>query len=360
MRRFHKNGENRTSLLTQSTAPLNTVVLTLPCTGTSTMFSILDVLSSVGRDWELLHAQAHRPKVFAARMLSRDGKPYDDVNGRRVTPEGRLPDPGEADLVIVPDLHVDPAVSPPDLFEPAAEWLRAAAAEGAIVTSVCSGAWLLAHAGLLDGCEATTHWGFADTIARRYPGVCMRRERILVPAGEGHRIVTAGGMSSWGDLMLYLIARFAGQDEARRIAKIYLLQPHTEGQLCYASLLAGRQHDDALVAEAQVWVADNYANPTPVAAMAARSGLSERSFLRRFRRATGQTPVEYVQTLRVEEAKQMLETTEMPIEEIADEVGYTETSSFRNAFRRHVGLSASAYRRKHASVAPILAASRVA
>lgn len=105
----------------QSTAPLNTVVLALPFTGTSTMFCILDVLSSVGRDWELLHAQAFQPKVFDARMLSLDGKTYDDVNGRRVTPEGRLPEPADADLVIVPDLHIDPAFSPPELFEPATE-----------------------------------------------------------------------------------------------------------------------------------------------------------------------------------------------------------------------------------------------
>ena len=178
----------------------------------------------------------------------------------------------------------------------------------------------------------------------------MRRERVLVPAGEGHRIVTAGGASAWGDLVLYLVGRIAGQEEARRIAKVYLLQPHSEGQLHYASLIAGAQHEDGLVADAQIWAADNYALPAPVAAMAERCGLTERSLLRRFRKATGQTPVDYIQTLRVEEAKQMLETSDMPIEDIAIEVGYTETSSFRNAFRRYVGMPASAYRKKRLSL----------
>ena len=215
-----------------------------------------------------------------------------------------------------------------------------------MVASVCSGSLLLAETGLLDGVDATTHWGFGDVIARRYPEIHLRRERILVPAGAGHRIVTAGGASAWGDLMLYLISRLADEEEARRIAKIYLLQPHNDGQLHYASLVAGRQHEDALVADAQVWAARNYMTATPVAAMARRAGLTERSLLRRFRKATGQTPVDYIQTLRVEEAKQMLETTDAPIEEIAAEVGYTETSSFRNSFKRHVGVADSAYRRK--------------
>jgi transcriptional regulator GlxA family with amidase domain len=343
---------------------LKTVVLGLPCAGTSTLFAILDVMGSVGRDWEMLHGQPPREPVFDVSFLTPDGRPYCDINGRRVTPDGRVPDADDTallpDLVIVPDLHLDPNGPPPAEFERLARWLRAVVDNGGTVASVCSGAWLLASAGLLDGIEATTHWGFADMIARAHPQVRVRKERILVPAGEGHRVVTAGGASSWGDLMLYLIARFAGQDEARRIAKIYLLQPHTDGQLCYASLLAGRQHDDAIVGEAQVWAAANYADPTPVAAMAARSGLSERSFLRRFRRATGQAPVEYIQTLRIEEAKQMLETTQMAIEEIAEEVGYSETSSFRNAFRRHVGQSASAYRRKHATIAQNFAAGSAA
>jgi transcriptional regulator GlxA family with amidase domain len=328
------------------TKKIRTVVLAAPYVGTSTAFSILDVLASVGRDWEMLHGDLPRPPVFATSLLSLDGRPYDDVNGRCITPDDALSDSRDPDLVIVPDLHVDPNAEPPDEFAALAAWLRAAHDRGAMVSSVCSGALLLAGTGLLNGEDATTHWGFADVLSRRFPLVRLRRERILVPAGEGHRIVTAGGASGWGDLVLYLIGRLAGEEEARRIARIYLLQPHSEGQLHYASLIAGRQHDDALVADAQIWAADNYALPTPVAAMAARCRLTERSFLRRFRKATGQAPSDYVQTLRIEEAKQMLETTDMAIEEIAAEVGYTEPSSFRNAFKRHVGLSASAYRRK--------------
>lgn len=329
-----------------------TAVVTLPCSGTSTAYCILDVLASVGRDWEMLHgAQPKRP-VFEAELLSPDGKPYVDINGRKITPDGHLRGFAKPDLVIVPDLHLDPNAPLPEEFGELVPWLSDAYQGGAVVASVCSGALLLAATGLLNGLDVTSHWGFCDVIARRFPEVRVRRERILIPAGEGHRIVTAGGASAWGDLVLYLVGRIAGQEEARRIAKVYLLQPHSEGQLHYASLIAGAQHEDGLVANAQIWAADNYALAAPVAAMAERCGLTERSLLRRFRKATGQTPVDYIQTLRIEESKQMLETTDMSIEDIAIEVGYTETSSFRNAFRRHVGMPASAYRKKRLSLTP--------
>ena len=327
-----------------------TVVVTMPCAGTSTAFCILDALASVGRDWEMLHGSQPKPPVFEAAMLSLDGEPYVDINGRKITPDGCLRDFGHPDLVIIPDLHLDPNAPLPGSCSQLIPWLIGAHDGGAMVTSVCSGALLLAASGLLNGLEATSHWGFCDVIARRFPEVCIRRERVLVPAGEGHRIVTAGGASAWGDLVLYLVGRIAGQEEARRIAKVYLLQPHSEGQLHYASLVAGAQHEDGVVADAQIWAADNYALASPVAAMAQRAGLTERSLLRRFRKATGQTPVDYIQTLRIEEAKQMLETTDIPIEAIAAEVGYTETSSFRNAFRRYVGMPASAYRKRRLSL----------
>lgn len=332
--------------MTSSPTACRTAVLAMPCVGTSTVFGILDVMGSVGRDWQMLHGTQAGPSAFDAKLLSIDGASYQDVNGRVITPDGALSDFDRPDVVIVPDLHLAPSSPMPDEFGEMSIYIRTAHARGAVITSVCSGSVLLAATGVLNGLEATTHWGFGDFMTREFPDIQLRRERILVPAGEGHRVVTAGGASAWGDLMLYLIGRFAGEEEARRMAKIYLLQPHTEGQLHYASLLAGRQHEDAVVAEAQVWAADNYAVPRPVAAMAKRTGLTERNLLRRFRRATGQSPADYIQTLRIEEAKQMLETSDTPIEEIASEVGYTETSSFRNAFKRHVGMSASAYRKK--------------
>ena len=329
----------------------HTVVIGSRFAGTSVVFSILDVLASVGRDWEMLHGRPAAAPCFRSSLRTPDGAPYWDVNGRRITPDAALDEAPPPDLVIVPDLHVDPAAALPAEFAPLAGWIRAAYDRGAMVTSVCSGAVLLGAAGLLDGHEATTHWGFADMLGRNFPAVKVCRERILVPTGEGHRIVTAGGASAWADLMLYLIGRIAGAEEARRIAKLYLIEPHCEGQLGYASLTAGRQHDDQLVADAQVWAARHYDTPSPVAAMAQRSQLTERSFLRRFKRATGQAPVDYIQTLRVEEAKHLLETTELPIDTVSAEVGYAEPSSFRSAFRKRVGISASAYRRKWQALA---------
>jgi transcriptional regulator GlxA family with amidase domain len=292
--------------------------------------------------------------VFAPSLRTLDGAPYWDINGRRITPDARLDEAPAPDLVIVPDMHFDPGGTLPEELAPVAAWIAEMHACGAMVTSVCSGAVLLGAAGVLDGKEATTHWGFADMLRRNYPQVSVCRERILVPTGAGHSVITAGGASAWADLMLYLIGRLAGTEAARRIAKLYLLEPHGDGQLSYASLTAGRQHDDQLVAKAQVWAADNYAIPGPVSAMARQSGMTERGFHRRFRRATGQAPADYVQTLRVEEAKQLLETTDVPIDAIAAEVGYTEPSSFRSAFRKRVGLSASAYRRKWRTLVPAI------
>jgi len=325
---------------------VSTVVIGCSVAGSSTIFSILDILASVGRDWALLHGGAEAAPGFQASLRTVDGAPYWDINGRKITPDAALAEAPAPALAIMPDLHISPGSPPPPELPRIAEWVAEQHRAGAVVASVCSGALVLAEAGVLDDCEATTHWAFADALATNYPRVRVRRERLLAPAGEGHRVITAGGASAWADLLLYLIGRMIGDDEARRIAKVYLLEPHAESQLNYASLAACRQHDDRIVSNAQVWAAENYMKPSPVSAMSERSGLTSRSFLRRFKQATGQTPVEYVQTLRVEEAKQMLETSDVSIDDVAIEVGYSEPAAFRSAFRKHVGVSPSAYRKK--------------
>lgn len=326
--------------------PLATAILVTPQTGAGAVFSMLDVLTGVGRDWEMLHGLSPSPPRFVPRLVSVDGAILDAPNGARIAPHAAIADGPRPDILLVPDLLIDPQAELPASYAPLARWIRGAHEAGALVASVCSGAVLLAEAGLLDDAEATTHWAYCEVLARRFPRIEVRRERILVPAGEGHRVITAGGASSWTDLVLYLIARFAGPEEALRAAKLHLLEWHDAGQLPFAALACGLRHDDRVVAECQRRLADSYADARPVAAMAATSGLSPRSLHRRFKRATGQAPIAYVQALRIEEAKQLLETTTMAVDDIAAEVGYEEPASFRRLFRRHVGLSPSDYRRR--------------
>lgn len=332
--------------------PLLTAVVATPETGTAGTFIIMDLLASVGLLWETLHGEAPSLPRFLPKLVTIDGEPYRDLHGVTITPHGSFADFPKPDIVMIPELAIDPWRPMPNSFALVADWVRSAYENGALVASLCSGSMLLSETGLLDGHEATSHWGYCDAIKKRHPGIVMRKERVLVPAGEGHRLITTGGFASWHDLLLYLVGRIAGPEEARRLAKCFLLDWHNDGQLPFAALTVGRKHDDPLVGAAQVWAADNYANPNPVAAMAAESGLTERSFLRRFKKATGQSPLEYVQTLRIEEAKQLLETTDDAFDAIAAEVGYSEPSAFRHLFRKLVGVTPSAYRRRHLRVSP--------
>jgi transcriptional regulator GlxA family with amidase domain len=205
---------------------------------------------------------------------------------------------------------------------------------------------LLAEAGLLDGQEATTHWAWCDVLRERYPAVRVRPQRALVVAGEGQRLVMAGGGTSWLDLTLYLIARSVGVETAMQVARINLIDWHTVGQQPFARLARTRQVEDAVIARCQGWIAEHYQEPAPVAAMVRLSGLAERSFKRRFQEATGMPPLEYVHTLRIEEAKQMLESDNQPIEAIANEVGYEDAGFFSRLFRRKVNLTPAQYRKR--------------
>ncbi|HSB23831.1 MAG TPA: helix-turn-helix domain-containing protein, partial [Burkholderiaceae bacterium] len=210
----------------------------------------------------------------------------------------------------------------------------------------CSGAMLLAEAGLLDGLEATTHWAWCNVLRKQHPTVTVREQRALVVTGEGQRLVMAGGGTTWLDLALYLIARTVGIEAAMQVARLNLIDWHAVGQQPFARLARARQVEDAIIASCQAWIAEHYDEANPVTAMVRLSGLAERSFKRRFRRATGMPPLEYVHALRIEEAKHMLETGEQPIEAIANEVGYEDAAFFSRLFRRKVNLSPAQYRKR--------------
>jgi transcriptional regulator GlxA family with amidase domain len=165
--------------------------------------------------------------------------------------------------------------------------------------------------------------------------------------------VTAGGVTSWQDLALYLIARLCGREQAIRTAKVFLFAGHEDGQLPFSAMTRSVDGSDAVIAECQGWIAENYQTENPVQHMAERSGLNPRTFARRFRVATGYQPIDYVRALRVEEAKQMLEMSETGLDEIAATVGYSDAATFRRLFKKKAGLTPASYRRKFQGIAAI-------
>ena len=181
---------------------------------------------------------------------------------------------------------------------------------------------------------------------RNSPTSTSDEDRILVQTGDGHSIVSCGGASSWQDLALLLIARHGSTEEAIRISRLFLFQWHREGQLPYASMAANVDHGDGAILKCQAWLAENYARADIVAEAVRQSGLPKRTFDRRFKAATGYSPLAYIQALRVEEAKQMLETGTAPVEAIGREVGYEDAASFRRLFRRLAGMAPGDYRKK--------------
>lgn len=319
-------------------------LLAIPEVAGSTLFGMFDVFASAGRDWASLVEGKEGESMLDPRVVSLRGTgPMEIANGVQIMPgedDGGIPD-----VVCVPEVAVAPGANLNASHQTEIAWIRRCHEAGAIVATACSGAMLLAETGLLNGVEATTHWAYCDALAC-YPGVRVFPKRALVVGGEGGRLIMAGGGTSWEDLALYLVARLVSVEEAMHIAKLFLIDWHDVGQLPYAALARTRQVDDATIARCQVWIAENYDQPSPVASMIKLSELSERSFSRRFKQATGMAPIQYVHTLRLEEAKQLLESGDEPVEAIAQDVGYEDAAFFGRLFRRQVGVTPAQYRKR--------------
>lgn len=328
-------------------------LLAAPETSASVLYGLYDVLLSVGAVYLDMTVGAPGPELLDVRIVSADGRPFRCIGNIPVEPHGSIEALGEPAAVVVCDLYTSIYDVPKGRYPREAAWLRQVHGAGALVTSVCSGSLLLAEAGLLDGCEATAHWAYRDMFQQHYPKVAFRSESVLCLAAESERIVTAGGVSAWHDLAVYLIARFCGYRHAIETAKVFLFSGHSEGQSPYSVMTRPMESTDGPVSECQAWIAENYATPKPVERMVERSGLNGRTFSRRFRAATGFSPIEYVQALRIEEAKQMLESDAPAVEEIGISVGYEDPASFRRIFKRHVGHSPAVYRRKFQRIAQI-------
>src|SRR5215218_712952 len=244
----------------------------------------------------------------------------------------------EADTVLVPGLR------PPQWPPPAAalDALRAAHARGARVASICTGAFVLAQAGLLDGRRATTHWAHAERLARRYPAVTVDPGVLYVDEGD---VLTSAGVAAGIDLCLHIVRHDHGAEAANAIARTMVVAAHREGgQAQFVDRPLPSAAGDGLAAT-RAWMQDRLSEPLSVEEMARHAGYSARTFARRFRAETGTTPLQWLIGLRVTEARRLLEATDASIEEVAARAGFGGAVALRQHFARVVGTSPTAYRR---------------
>jgi transcriptional regulator GlxA family with amidase domain len=221
-------------------------------------------------------------------------------------------------------------------------WVRSAARRSRRVTSVCTGAFVLAQAGLLDGRRATTHWEWCDALARLHPAVAVERDAIFVADGS---VYTSAGVTAGMDLALALVEEDLGARAARDVAQqlvIFLRRPG--GQSQFSSQLAALPAEHEPLRDLQAWIPANVGADLSVPALAERVAMSPRNFARTFRRETGMTPAAYVESVRVEQARIALEGSQAPVEAIASQCGFGTVETMRRAFHRRLGVGPAAYR----------------
>lgn len=251
---------------------------------------------------------------------------------------------GTPRVMILPPSLAEPIS--PEAAAPYRSWLQAQHRAGVTLASVCAGAFLLGESGLLTGRTITTHWLYEERFLARFPDVRLDVDQLIIDVDD---IITAGGIMAWTDLGLRLVDRYLGAAVMIDTAQMLLVDPPGRQQRYYSAFAPRLAHGDSAVLAVQHWLHETDARETALAELSRRAGLEERTFLRRFQKATGMTTTEYCQRLRVGRARQMLQGSQQPIERVAWEVGYADAGAFRKVFTRIVGLSPGEYRRRFSS-----------
>jgi len=318
-------------------------LVALPDAVVSTLAGIYDVMNGVTL---MGLAPKGTPPPFRVEIVGDREGALTLASGVPINVQRAIDTIGATDIVIVPSILLGRQGWQKGRYPRLVEWLRAMHAQGAMLCSACSGLFLLAETGLFDGQAATVHFGYAPAFGTTYPKVAIHPERVLVISGRLEELVSSGASMSWHDLVLYLIARYAGATVAQEVARSFALQWHQDGLTPFIVFEGRTDHGDAEIQAAQLWLSRHFSVANPVEETIKRSRLAERTFKRRFVAATGLAPLAYVQRLRIEDAKRRLERTVVPIDEISWRVGYEDPAFFRRLFKRITGLAPGAYRKR--------------
>ncbi len=288
--------------------------------------------------------QSGKKPLFEIKLagISKDVKLYNGLFS--VHPQSDIRDIKRTDLIIIP------AFQPGDSFseiikrnETIVRWVTDQYKLGAEIISLCTGAFLLASTGLLDGKSCSTHWAAADAFRQMFPNVKLVPHKVII--GE-HGIFTSAGAFSFLNFLLKIVDKFYGRETALFCSKIFEIDLDRESQAHFSIFIGRKNHKDEEIKKAQCYIEGNFAGRISIEDLASRQAIGRRNFDRRFKKATGITPIEYLQRVKVEAAKNSFETSRKSIKEIMYEVGYSDVKSFRTTFRKITGLSPLEYRKK--------------
>ena len=306
----------------------------------SAITGALDLFALAGVSWQRMQGESPRPQ-FQVRLASAGAKPVQCINQIELKAHIAIEALESTDLLLIPTIggNIEKVLlNNRGLLAHIQRHFLA----GADIASNCSGAFFLAEAGILDGKEATTHWGYAELFKQRYPAVNLKAEKLITQQGS---IFCAGGGTAWYDLALLLIERYSGHDIARSTAKAHVMDMARGNQAAYGSLHSRKYHQDADILKIQDYLENHYARHIRLDTLAQQFNLSPRTFIRRFKQATQQSPLHYLQTLRIEAAKKLLEVSSDSLETVVNQVGYEDLSSFTRLFKQRTELSPSQYRK---------------
>ncbi|GHN00656.1 transcriptional regulator [Cytophagales bacterium WSM2-2] len=295
--------------------------------------------------WDTLTLANHLSgrEVFQLELIAENKKPIKSFSGLSFTPRKTIMAKTSYDLVYIPGFlgDTDEVLT---MEKKSIEWLRRVSASGkTIMTAACNGNFLLASSGALRNKKATTHWSLIQKFRSHFDDIDLQPEKILVDNGTS---ISAAGVTAYFNLALHIIQRFADAELSLSCAKVFLVDAGRKIQTPYQVYQFSKAHGDDFVLKAQDWMEQNFREKITADQLAELVQLGKKTFFRRFKKATGENPLNYLQKLRMETAKRLLESKDITFNEVTWKVGYTDASSFHKAFKQETGLTPIDYRNK--------------
>ena len=303
-----------------------------------------DIFYYAGRMWNDILGIKMSP-FFTVEIVNSASKPIPCEGGYTIHPHRDMHEINKTELILIPSLNEETM----KYHEDAIPWLLKHYNRGTHIAAMCTGTFLLAGTGLLDHKTATTHWGYTDLFIEMFPNVNLKPERLITDEGD---LYCCGASNACFDLSLYLVEKLVGREIALQTAKVFICDMNRINQSEWAIFRFQKRHKDDSIRNAQEFMEKNYAEIKSVDDLAGKVGMSRRAFERRFKAATGDTPLKYLQRIRVEAAKRMIETQKSSFDEITYQVGYDNSSYFRKIFTKLCNMTPKLYRLKWGSDFP--------